>query len=146
MISWSWLALSFMTVNSLLIDASDGATISLDMQFPTVYLYEPKLFYQLVVSTSGTTYGSAFGLPNPLISDYLFDLTSNGIYPGPFFDAKGELDANGTARTKLILGSDDANPYVGMTFSFSCAFWEQPTFGELIFRGFARPASVQVVP
>jgi hypothetical protein len=136
----------FMTVNSLTIDASAGATISLDMQFPTVYLYEPKLFYQLVISTTGTTYGSAFGLPNPLISDYLFDLTSNGIYPGPFTDPRGELDANGTARTKLILGSDDANPYIGMTFSFSCAFWEQPTFGELIFRGFARPASVQVVP
>lgn len=136
----------FMTVNSFTIDASAGATISLDMQFPTTYLYEDKLFYQLVISTSGTTYGSAFGLPNPLVSDYLFDLTSNGIYPGPFFDAKGELDANGQARTKLVLGSDDANPYIGMTFSFSCAFWEQPTFGETIFRGFARPASVQVVP
>lgn len=135
----------FMTVNSDTIYASAGAAISLDMQFPMAWLYEPNLYYQLIISQSGTHYGSLYGLPNPLVQDYLFDLTINGIYPGPFVRPEGPLHPDGTARVKLLLGSDDATPYVGLSFSFSCLFYEQPTLGARIFRGFARASTIQIV-
>ncbi|MBC8405606.1 MAG: FG-GAP repeat protein [Planctomycetes bacterium] len=135
----------FMSVSHNTISASQGAVITVDFDFPVDWIYEPKLKYHLLMNTSGITYGSLYGYPNPLINDYLYSRTLSGYYPPSFLDASGQLDADGDGSAKIFLNSDDANPYLGLSFYFACLFYEEPTLANAIFRGFSRPAMVTII-
>lgn len=86
----------------------------------------------------------ADGPSGPLSPNYGKAQVRSGRTGGLIYQYSGSANFDKVGTGVCDMG--DANPYIGMSFSFSCLYWEQPTLGDTIFRGFARPATIQVVP
>jgi VCBS repeat protein/FG-GAP repeat protein len=124
---------------------SAGGTVIYDLAFPTDFIGNPVLQYQVLASGTGTDSQNVFGVLAPLVADALYNDTLGKRYPGAITTPFGNLAPDGTGQFTVGFPAGGATNLVGNIYYLSVAWFETGSAG-FILHGFSKAVSLEIIP